>query len=80
MGLYWDNGKENGNYYLGLSFDGLGLGAIVEDLGLALTWALLLATERVWAAKPASVLWDALWALHALHIDRVAVKELRLTY
>ena len=24
LGLYWDNGKENGNYYLGLRLKGSG--------------------------------------------------------
>ena len=26
LGLYWDNGKENGNYYLGFRICGLGFG------------------------------------------------------
>ena len=37
-GLYWDDGKENGNYYLGFRGQGFrfwGLGFSVEALGLA---------------------------------------------
>ena len=26
LGIYWDNGKENGNYYLGFSMSFLGFG------------------------------------------------------
>ena len=29
MGLYWDNGKENGNYYYGVQ----GLGLILKTMG-----------------------------------------------
>ena len=33
LGFYWDNGKENGNYYNGLYWDSIGIfGVAVEEL------------------------------------------------
>ena len=32
LGLYWDNGKQNGNYYFGFRVEGLGCGLEIGEL------------------------------------------------